>query len=168
MLAMLSEPASPAGNTGTLMVKTLLRGEIAVPVDQLVTFVQPLLGFDHLSTFIIYQTQAGPMSWLQSTEDPQVAFCLLEPFAAGIDPDIELAGEDVADLGVVDPADLRTYTTVVLDDDPAQIRTNLRAPILVCPRTGRAKQVVLDDPRLPVRFFLRDVKGGRNPFPRRA
>ena len=35
MLAMLSEPTSPAANTGTLMVKTLLRGEIAVPIDRL-------------------------------------------------------------------------------------------------------------------------------------
>jgi len=47
---------------------------------------------------------------------------------------------------------------VVLDKDPSQRRTNLRAPILVCRNTRMAKQVVLQDTRLPIKFFLRDLK----------
>lgn len=167
MLAMLSGPA-PTDVPATITVKTMLRGEVAVPADHIITFVQPLLGFDRLSTFIVYQTQPGPMYWLQSVEDPSVSFCLLAPYQAGIDPDIELGAEDVIDLGARDHTELTMYTTVVLDDDPAQIRTNLRAPILVCQRTGRAKQLVISDARLPVKLFLKDVKEGRNPFPRRG
>lgn len=167
MLAMLSGP-TPTDAPSTITVKTMLRGEVAVPADHVITFVQPVLGFDRLTTFIIYQTQSGPMYWLQSLEDPTVSFCLLAPYEAGIDPDIELGTEDVIDLGARDHAELTLYTTVVLDDDPAQIRTNLRAPILVCRRTGRAKQLVINDTRLPVRLHLKDIKEGRNPFPRRG
>ena len=36
-----------------------------------------------LKRFLIYQTQTGPMFWLQSVEDEKAAFCLLAPFQAG-------------------------------------------------------------------------------------
>ena len=75
-----------------------------------------------------------------------------------LDPDIELSSEDVADIGAKDPSDIDVFTMVVLDKDPAQRRTNLRAPILVCRTTRKAKQVVLQDTRLPIKFYLRDLK----------
>ena len=158
MLAMLSEPTSAAAGVPTVAVKTLLKGVIEVPVNDILHATSGILGFEQLATFHIYQTQPGWMSWLQSVEDPAVSFCILNPFAAGIDLDIELGSEDIGDLGARTADDLQLYTTVVLDDDPAQIRTNLRAPILVCRRTGRIKQMIIDDPRLPVRLYLKDLR----------
>jgi flagellar assembly factor FliW len=142
----------------TIQVKTLLKGTVEVPEDKLITFISPLLGFEHLKRFLIYQTQEGALYWLQAVEDSQVAFCLLAPFQAGLDPDLEISGEDVAEIGARDAQDIDVYTIVVLDRDPAQHRTNLRAPILVS-RTGNlAKQVVLNDNRLPIKLLLSDLK----------
>lgn len=142
----------------TLTVQTLLKGPVEVTEDQLTTFVTPLLGFPQLKRWLFYQTQSGPSYWIQSVDDPKVGFCVLAPFQAGLDPDIELNGEDVADIGAKDASDIDVYTMVVLDKDPAQRRTNLRAPILVCRASRMAKQVVLQDTRLPIKFFLRDLK----------
>jgi flagellar assembly factor FliW len=153
MLSTLKEPT-----VATLTVQTLLKGPVEVAEDQLTTFVTPLLGFPQLKRWLFYQTQSGPSYWIQSVEDPKVGFCVLAPFQAGLDPDIELSGEDVADIGAKDSSDIDVYTMVVLDADPAQRRTNLRAPILVCRTTRMAKQVVLQDTRLPIKFFLRDLK----------
>lgn len=139
-------------------VQTLHRGVVEVPEQDLTTFVSPLLGFEHLRRFLVYQTQPGPMVWLQSVEDPAAAFCLLDPFAAGLDPDMEIDAHDVAEIGAANADQVTVYTMLVLDKDPAQIRTNLRAPILLCSLTQRAKQVVLNDQRLPIRFHLRDAK----------
>jgi flagellar assembly factor FliW len=170
MLAMLSDPtsATAAPGTPTVTVKTLLKGEIEIPVSAILHCSSPVIGFERLTTWMIYQTQPGWMYWLQSVEDSSVSFCVLDPFAAGIDFDIELGPNDIADLGAKGADDLKVYSTVVLDDDPTQIRTNLRAPILVCARTGKIKQLIIDDPRLPVRFYLRDVKSARNPFVKRS
>lgn len=153
MLSTLKEPT-----VATLTVQTLLKGPVEVAEDQLTTFVTPLLGFPQLKRWLFYQTQSGPSYWIQSVDDPKVSFCVLAPFQAGLDPDIELTGEDVADIGAKDASDIDVYTVVVLDPDPAQRRTNLRAPILVCRATRMAKQVVLQDTRLPIKFFLRDLK----------
>ena len=142
-------------------VQTLHRGVVEVPEQDLITFVSPLLGFENLKRFLIYQTRPGPMVWLQSVEDPAAAFCLLDPFAAGLDPDMEIGAGDIAEIGAKNAAEVTVYTMLVLDQDPAQIRTNLRAPILIGKLTQRAKQIVLNDPKLPIRFHLRDAKPKR-------
>jgi flagellar assembly factor FliW len=142
----------------TLTISTLQKGRIRVADDQLTTLVTPLLGFPALKRWLFYQTEDGPIHWMQSVDDPQTGFCLLAPFDAGLDPDIELGNEDVSDIGAMDASDIDVYTMMVFDRDLDQHRTNLRAPILVCRTTQLAKQVVLHDTRLPIRFVLPDLK----------
>src|SRR6187551_1036970 len=109
MLSALKEPT-----VSTLTIQTLLKGPVDVAEDQLTTFVTPLLGFPHLKRWLFYQTQSGPTYWMQSLEDPKVGFCVLAPFQAGLDPDIELSAEDVADIGAKDSSDIDVFTMVVL------------------------------------------------------
>lgn len=142
----------------TLTIRTLQKGRIEVAADQLTTLVTPLLGFPTLKRWVIHQTERGPLHWMQSVDDPRTAFRLLAPFQAGLDPDIEVGSDAVSDLGAQDASDIDVFTMVVLDRDPAKHRTNLRAPILVCRTTALAKQVVLHDARLPVRFFLHHLQ----------
>lgn len=141
-----------------LTVMTRQKGRIRIAEDQLTTLVTPLLGFPTLKRWLLYQTEDGPIHWMQSVDDPQTVFCLLAPFDAGLDPDIELGSEDVSDIGAMDASDIDVYTMMVFDRDLGQHRTNLRAPILVCRTTQLAKQVVLHDTRLPIRFILPDLK----------
>jgi len=153
MLTMTKEPA-----VTTVTINTLKHGAIETNDDQLLTFSTPLLGFERLKRFHIYQTRPGPTYWMQSAEEQRVAFCLLAPFQAGLEARIVISPADVVDIGATGVEDIDVYSLVVLDRDPAQRRTNLRAPILACRTTKRAKQVVLNDPQLPIRFFLRDIK----------
>ena len=152
MTMLLEEPT-----VTTIAVKTLFQGVMEVPETDLITFISPLLGFDGLRRFLLYQTQPGPLYWLQAVDDEKVSFCLLAPFQAGMDPDLEITGEDVADIGAQHAQDIEVYTVVVLDQNQDDTRTNLRAPILFNSRSHLAKQVVLNDNRLPIRFYLRDL-----------
>ena len=148
-----------ATSTGALItVQTQITGPRQVPAASVFRFVSPLLGFDHLERFITFQTQEGPLHWLQSVDDPQVSFCLLAPFAAGIDVDMEISAADAVDIGSIQEDEIEVYTVLVLEKDPSKIRTNLRAPILVCRRTGLAKQLVLSNAKLPIQFHLADLK----------
>lgn len=164
MLATFSDTSSVTSAGGgapaerLVTVQTQIAGPREVEASSILRFVTPLLGFDHLERFITFQTQEGPLHWLQSVEDPQVAFCLIEPFAAGMDVDMEISAADAVDIGSVNEAEIAVYTVLVLEKDPAKIRTNLRAPILVCRRTGLAKQLVLSNAKLPIQFHLADLK----------
>lgn len=147
----------------TLLVETLLHGPLAAPEDMIVRFVSPILGFDDLSRFVIYQKQPGPLSWMQSVERKDVVFCLLAPFQAGLDFDIELLPQDLIELDAKELSAIDVFTIVVLDKDPAKARTNLRGPILVCRASGKAKQIVLDNAALPHHFALADIAGWKTP-----
>jgi len=138
-------------------IDTLISGEVEVDEGQIIQFVQPLIGFDDLQQFVLLHTGEGPLYWLQSIERKEAAFAVLAPFQAGLDPEITISGRDAAEIDAQGVEDIDVYTLMVLDKDPDRIRTNLRAPILVARSSNRAKQAVLDDQRLPVQFFLRDL-----------
>lgn len=144
----------------TMRVQTLIKGEIEVPLDAIITFVEPPIGFS-TTRFVILQTTPGPLYWLQGVDDPHVLFCVMAPFEAGLDPDLEIPGECAHELGAADAHELDVFTLVVLDQDPQKTRTNLRAPILVGKTTRLAKQVVLEAQHLPVQFFLHSMKTGK-------
>ena len=152
MPTLMKEPA-----VATVTITSLNHGTMEVGEDQLVVFVTPLLGFERLKRFHIYQTRPGPTYWMQSAEDTMVAFCMLAPFQAGLDTQMGITPNDVTDIGATGIEDIDVYSLVVLNRDPNLRRTNLRAPILVCSSTRRAKQVVLADPKLPIKFLLRDI-----------
>lgn len=158
MTMALAEAAHKEVGVTTQTVKTLFAGEVAVQKDQVIRLTEPLLGFEDIEQFVIYQTQDGPLFWLQDLHNPEASFCVLAPFAAGLDPDYAIGPQDIADLGGGALEDLVVYTLVVLDKDPAKIRTNLRAPILVNVATRLAKQVVFDDPALEMRFPFSEIE----------
>lgn len=166
MLATFSDTSTTAAAAGggasgapdrLVTVQTTLAGPRQVPASSILRFVTPLLGFDHLERFITFQTQEGPLHWLQAVEDPKVSFCLLAPFVAGMDIDMEIGPADAVDIGAVQADEIEVFTVLVLEKDPAKIRTNLRAPILICRRTGLAKQLVLANAKLPIQFHLADL-----------
>ena len=162
MLATFTE-TSPMSVSDTVVVQTQFKGPLEVPTDKILRFTTPLLGFDHLERFLLYQTQEGPLFWLQAVDDLKVSFCLLAPFQTGMEVDMEISSMDAIDIGARDVSEIEVFTVMVLDKDPAQIRTNLRAPLLICTRTGLAKQLVLSNANLPIQFHLRDLKLPRRP-----
>ncbi|MFW5860247.1 MAG: flagellar assembly protein FliW [Planctomycetota bacterium] len=140
-----------------MRLKTVFDGEIEVPDSRIITFVSPLVGFDHLARFVIYQRDHGPLFWLQSVDDCEIAFCVVAPFAAGIDPEMSIDPDDAAAIRSPGEGDIDVYTLVVLDRDLDKVRTNLRAPILVGRQSNLATQVILDDPELPICYPLKAV-----------
>ncbi len=126
-----------------------------------VSFTEPMLGFERLRQFRLERIHGTPFSWLHSEDDRTSHFCLLAIFEAGLDPDIEISASDAAAIGAHDSGDITVLGVVVLDQDPAKIRVNLRAPVIYCPSTGKAKQVVLSNPALPVQYLLKDGSAAR-------
>lgn len=144
----------------SVRVQTKLRGEIDVEEDAIVEFIEPLIGFDAHRRFIVYQTQEGPVYWLQSVDEVDLCFAVLAPFEVGLDPDMAIGAQDLADIGAESVDDVVVYTMLVLDDDQSKTRTNLRAPVLMGRSSRKAKQVVFQDSALPVQFYLQSLQKG--------
>ncbi len=135
-------------------------GAIEVDPDTIITFTQPILGFQDYRRFVLLPGPSEYLRWLQSTEAGELAFILMNPTVVVPDYTIEMKSVELSELAVISLDDLDIYTLVVVPEDKAKVRTNLRAPILINPKLRLAKQALLDRSDYPIQFFLAQPQQG--------
>ncbi|NIA14333.1 MAG: flagellar assembly protein FliW [Nitrospiraceae bacterium] len=130
-------------------------GTIQCEPDSVLTFTQPIIGFQGFRRFVVLAGPEGsPVKWLQSTESEELAFLIMDPKIAVPDYRAEVGAAVLTELAAGSIDELDVYTLIVVPQDPSQVRTNLRAPILVNPKQRLARQIVLDRSEYPIQFFL--------------
>lgn len=135
-------------------VKTNLMGIeeiVEISQEQIFAFEPGIGGFEALRRYALITEPDSPVEWLQSLDDPDVSFALLEPFLFRPDYVFELADRDAAALGMQEPADALVRCILTLHEEPDKITANLLAPLVLCRRTHLARQVILQDLDLPMR-----------------
>lgn len=146
-----------------MQVTTTRFGTIEVPDDGLLTFTDGLPGFAGRRTMALLGAGDLPFTnvgeahhnlyWLQDVDDPDVAFLTIVPWAAYPDYDIEIDPADI-DHAKEEDVCVLNVVTVRRADGAMKLTTNLMAPIVIdtARRTGR--QIILDDPNLPIQAPL--------------
>ena len=136
-------------------LKTTRFGVIQIEENSIITFTQPIIGFQEFRRYVILD---GPpdsgLLWLQSTDSGDLAFILMDPRTAVPDYTFKLGDHELSELAVTTVEELDVYTLVVVPNDPTQVRTNLKAPLLINPKQRLAKQTILDRSSYPVQFLL--------------
>ncbi len=132
-----------------------------VDPDTIITFTQPILGFQDYRRFILLPGPSAHLKWLQSTESGDLAFILMVPTVVVPDYTIEIRPSELAELAVTAVTDLDIYTLVVVPEDKSKVRTNLRAPILINHRLRLGKQALLDHSDYPIQYFLAQPQEGQ-------
>jgi flagellar assembly factor FliW len=135
-----------------VIVKTTRFGQIAVNESDILHFGEGLLGFAELRKFILLDDPNDDIfAWLQSCENPAVAFPVLEPelFAASFK--VSLAKSDLEGLKANASTALRTFSIITIPDDPTLMTANLKAPIVINVASRIARQCVLQDNSLAIR-----------------
>jgi flagellar assembly factor FliW len=117
-------------------------GALAVSSTELLTFPEGLPGFEQNKTFnLLEHSSRGPLKWLQSQEDPEVAFVVVDPreFLAGYRLDLTRA--DLENLGLSSPRQAGVLAVVHIPENPGEMTYNLLAPLVINPRTRQGRQV---------------------------
>ncbi|WP_136807859.1 flagellar assembly protein FliW [Desulfosediminicola flagellatus] len=122
-------------------------GQIEYDPDNLLFFPEGMIGLPQLRHFIVMPNQKqGPLFWIQCVDDPDIAFVLTNPGDFFLDYAIMPDDSEREKLGIA--AEDEYFTLAVVTVPPDQnITLNLSAPILFAPKTNKALQVVLDDPK---------------------
>jgi flagellar assembly factor FliW len=124
---------------------------------QVLALAEPLPGFPgHRDYVLVPADGAGLLFWLQSVAPDGPRFLAVS--AASFFPDYApaLPGVACVELGLEAADDAVLYCLVTVPDgDVAAATANLRAPVVVNPDTGRARQLVLTDGLHPIRRPLR-------------
>lgn len=126
-------------------------GWIRFRPDQVIEFVEGLLGFPELRRYVLIDHRKGVFMWLQSLEDPSIAFLVVDPWVFFPHYSPEVPDEDVEALGLEEPYNFSLFCLVTVPADPRKMTVNLKGPVVVNLNNRRAKQVVVSNPEYPIR-----------------
>ncbi len=127
-----------------MLINSKRFGSLEILEDKIIRMQKPILGFEgHDSYCLVEQKEFLPFMWLQSINDPEIAFIVVNPVLFFSDYKIRIHSKEVADLGVESPEDVETYVIVTIPKNPKDMSVNLQGPILINTENNRAKQLVL-------------------------
>ena len=127
-------------------------GEIEIDEKDIVTFTGPIFGFEKYRRFVfLYQEEiVENFIWLQSVEEPELCFILVQPDLITDNYQPQLPKEAKTLLG---DGDWMCWLIVSLREPFQDSTVNLRSPIVVNPELRQAAQFVLEG-NLPIRHPL--------------
>lgn len=141
-------------------------GEIDVPEEKAITIPDGVLGFPGRTRFLVLDHfRDVPFKWLQSLDDPDLAFVVADPRSIKADYQPAVRASEVNDLDVTDENDLAVLVVVTVPpENPLLMTANLQGPIIVNARNRRGKQLVLAASDYPDRFpLISDPAPARQP-----
>ena len=129
-----------------MQIHTTRFGPLEVASERVIHFPLGLLGFETQQRFLLIDSdEIAPMRWLQSVDEPALAFLVVEPHLFFPDYQVKLSADDrkVLDLGADE--DFAVANLVVIPDDPSQMTVNLMGPLVMNADKRLGKQMVLHD-----------------------
>jgi len=143
---------------GEIKVNTSRFGRLSVQADRIITMTSPLPGFPEARRFFLKaHGENSPFMWLQSLDDPELAFVTIQAgfLHSRYDPEISAATRQELQATPEQALEILLILTIP-HGDPAGITANLLGPVVLNPQQRLAKQVVQDlaryDPRWPVKW----------------
>jgi len=133
-------------------------GEIEYDSEVTLHFPDGLIGFEELRHFIVMPNiKEGPLFWVQSVEDPAVAFVMTDPTNFFLDYQVQPEQGERAKLGIAEDDETYALSVVTVHQDKS-VTLNLQAPVLFSPATNRAIQIILEKGEYQTRTPLPTVE----------
>lgn len=136
-------------------------GTVEFETEDMLTFEEGLIGLPALKHFVLVSTREdSPFRWLQSIEDPAMAFLITEPgrFVADYAPEVSDRDQERLHLDAETPC--LVYVTVSIPPGrPEDMTINLAAPLVINARTRTGKQIILEDEAYTIKH--RVLQAGR-------
>jgi flagellar assembly factor FliW len=137
-------------------IETKTFGKMTIEDKQILHFPDGVIGFETQNNFaFIEESEDTPFKWLQSLDDIELAFIVIQPilFAPNYKP--VLSKEDFEQIGLSKLEETLLLVIVTIpNDNPEMMTANLQGPILINPVTKVGKQFISRDENHPVRKLV--------------
>jgi flagellar assembly factor FliW len=131
-------------------IETTRFGRLTVDDDRVMTFPRGLLGFPSFTRFALIQTGSeNYFFWLQSVDEPNLAFVVTDPTIFFKDYDVPLREEVQSELQLDDPGYMQVF--VICNKVDEWLTGNLLGPLVVNAQNRLASQVVLTEKKWTTR-----------------
>ncbi len=144
-----------------MKLNTIRFGEIDIEENRIFNFVLPIIGFDTMKKFIILEPNKDALfKWLQSVEDPALAFPIISIASLEFDYTIDLPDSTVEALGIKNVESVLVMNiTSIPQDNPKGTTINLLAPLIFNLDNNIAGQIVLSGSGYDISYpMFKEVK----------
>lgn len=143
-----------------MKIKTRDFGEILVGEEDIINFTTGIYGFDDYKKYIILKdSPEDDIMFLQSLDNMELSFVLIDPYAIFIDYNPILNEDDLYELKSTGTAELKYLVIAIIKDDIKESVVNLKSPIAINPNNRTAKQVILQN-EYPLRYNIVSTEEG--------
>lgn len=136
-----------------MQVRTTRFGTIDIADDRIIVFPKGLLGFaEHRRYCLLEPAEDSCFFWLQSIDDPTLAFVVTDPSFFVPDFSVPIRAEQMGELGLSKLEDAQVF--VIVNKVDQTLMGNLQGPLVVNTLTRHAEQFVLAEKRWNTRHPL--------------
>ncbi len=140
-----------------MKAKTRMFGDIDISDDKIIVLESGMIGFPDMQKFtLIYDEEKGDKAnimWLQSMDDPQTAFPVINPMKIKEDYNPSVSEELLKPLGEMEQEDTFVLVTMRVPKNIEDMSINLKAPIIINTSNNKGAQIIVEDD-LPVRYKI--------------
>jgi flagellar assembly factor FliW len=138
-----------------VIIQTGRFGQLTVSEGEIVTIPQGLLGFPEYTRYCLVDPADDTLIlWLQSLDNPAIAFPLLEPKIFKPDYAARLSAVELRELKLENVNQSAVFSVLTIPDDVTQMTANLKAPIVINLKEQIAKQVVLQENEYTIKYLM--------------
>lgn len=139
-----------------MLVKSTRFGEQEVEEAKVIRMPAGILGFPEANRFVLLTPpKPGPFLWLQSVDNPDLAFVVVDAKESTPGYSFGLTAEEFKSLELDRERSEGIFLLVVtLARNPQEITVNLQGPIVLNPERMIARQIVLDGGKYSTRHPL--------------
>jgi flagellar assembly factor FliW len=140
-----------------MVLETKNFGEVEIKEEDIIFFEYGIPGFESMTKFVILgktDSPDDPFLWLQSTENPNLAFVIMNPRDLVFDYEAEIDMFTANLLKIKDENDALIYCIVTVPQDISKISINLKAPIIINAKDNRGCQVVLENEKYKFKHLI--------------
>lgn len=127
---------------------------VNVEENRLVSFPNGIMGFEQYKNYALIESEYEPFIWLQSIENKNLSFLLIDPFLICSDYEIDIDDDSLKSLKVTSPEDIIVMTIVTVPSDGSVITANFLGPIVINRKNNLCAQVILSDNRWTTKFDI--------------
>lgn len=144
-----------------IKIKTRDFGEITVKPEDILSFTCGMYGFeDYINYVILKDSPEDDIMFLQSIENTDLSFVLIDPYTIFRNYDPILAEEDLIELTVKNEEKLKYLVIAIIKENIKDSVVNLKSPVAINPETKTAKQVILQN-AYPLRYNILAAEEGK-------
>lgn len=141
-------------------IKTKNFGLVSYNEEDVIYFDDGIPGFEGLKSFILLSVdEYTPFKWLQSLDDTNIAFVIIDPKVVVKDYKVEINEETVKLLDIKDLNHILVFAIVVIPDEIEKMTANLKAPIIINAENNKGMQILLDNDDYMIKHpILKELK----------